>query len=998
MNKTLRKLTKKQREHKARRLMTSVHILIAVVAIIECVLLVSFTTYSWIESNSSLVIQNGPESSQIADQTTTKKMDIASALHSTINLNYSGDTFAPLNDFFSEVKYFEFAKATSSDGRNLFFPCRNNTYSTAGKYRRGDTVDYNTSFLYFDFIISNKDAGTGVNLENRDVFFDESADYRDIFTVTGGDLTAEQRSALESAMRMSITTQYGSSAASTKIYSKTAYSGSTDYNSAAGTGSYKSIDITSGQSGTMNRNYAYDENHDPTTHDRNSWVTTSALEDSVYKLTNNVIDADRLFVVKKNGETKVSFRIWFDVWDPEFRSVFNLDSLDYSQFETSEAAYWNIPDATVGIKFRLKTSGNDLRSIYFDDYTLTNQTGINIDHLTDEPDNDNDPNTSYSVWFYTWQPHVPASPDHEERLAGYYAIQLTKESRDSAHTLWSANTATQSEMEYLMNAGGYSNAFNVSNSADRYKKSYFCYGDFSTKTAIYRWELDRAPLNEDFIFNAYSYMPNSSYTASASSSATVSGRTVTWTDCVVASGGTKRGVGVWQDDTAGTTMTLLKFRDMATAVTSDNYNGGANFQIMNAQAVSDNHSHYLVFANNYNHATLGNNFTDAVAKTTAAMYYDSSASVFKSYVPTCWLTGSTGVSFTYSPGGVFNANGAYLRWYSGVSAATQNGGEYIYTALGYSNKHNVDSLAGVDYLPNLYSGSDGFLKGVGTWVSVEEIKFSTELIDSDLSSGYRYFVGISDSYSQGYYVMIPDASNMTFSAYVPSGTGSASAGISFLRYALPKSDVNVTSGPTAYWYGNKRYTYGTFYPVDCDDDDATVEYTHGYWNLSVLVDGTYENLIYDTLTDGSGSAYAPVVTDGSTTVKGSVDYSARVNYGLLEYSYNYDPDTGLGDWYTLADDTSDTLNNCIDRYRFYVPAEDQTVVYWRWTPYKGYSVTFYSDYDTVNQVYTQKTISAADTHFEYTHNVTDVSSSGIYLVVTEAPNAVTIGQNQGQGQ
>ena len=961
-------MTKKQAEKNARRSMTWIHVLIAVVAIFECVLLITFTTFSWIESNSSLVIQNGPESSQIIDQTTTKKMDITRNLTSTINLNYSGDgveeSFAPLNDFFSEVKYFQFSKATSSDGRTIFFPCRNNTYSSAGKYRKGDTIDYNTSFLYFDFIISNRNP-QGATAENRDVYFDNAQGFTDIFTVSGEGLSTDQKTALTNAMRMSITTQVGSGAPSTKIFAKKAYSGSTGY---------KSIDAI-----PANQAYAYDENGGTGhTNNRNTWVTTYALSDSVYHLNNNVIDSDKLFVAKKNAETKVSFRIWFDFWDPDFRRVFDLDSLDYSAYASSQAAYWKLPDATIGIKFKLKTSGNDLRSIYFDDYTLTNNTGINIDHLTDE-------NPNYSVWFYTWQPHVDASYDHEERIAGYYTIPLTRESRDATHTLWSANTATQSEMDYLMNQGNYTNGTGVTNSADRYKKSYFCYGDYSTKTAIYQWELPAAPGNEDFIFNAYSYLPNSSSNKTARTWTSDSSGT-NWWDCNGT--GVKSGVGIWQDD-AASTMTLLKFKDMATAVTQTNYNGGNNYQIMNAAAVADNYAHYLVYANNYNNATVSNNFSSDVEKRTAAMYYDSSAQVFKSYVPTGWLTGNSGVSFTYCPGGTFSANGATLRWYSGASAATQNGGEYIFTALGYANRSDSGTLAGIGCIPNFYSGSSGFLKGVGTWRDVELIRFNTELIDSSINANYRYFVGITDSYSVGYYAMIPDASNMVFSAYVPSTQGATAPGVNFARLNAPKTSSSDTT-PAVYWYGNTRGTNSTFYPVDCSLTTATQDYTHGYWNISVLVDGTYENLIYDTLTDGSAASYDPVKTTGTKTIDvngtptvvnhDTIDYTPRSNYGKLEFSY--DGTT----YHTVCDDTTNTYSysengvvvaKMLDRYRFYVNAEGEDTVYWRWTPYKGYSITFYSEG-------VSKTVNASDTQFVYIHDVSDTAASGIYRVVVEA--------------
>ena len=54
MKKTSNK--RKKRMRTSRRMLTTANILIAVVAVIECILLVSFATYSWIESTSSLII------------------------------------------------------------------------------------------------------------------------------------------------------------------------------------------------------------------------------------------------------------------------------------------------------------------------------------------------------------------------------------------------------------------------------------------------------------------------------------------------------------------------------------------------------------------------------------------------------------------------------------------------------------------------------------------------------------------------------------------------------------------------------------------------------------------------------------------------------------------------------------------------------------------------------------------------------------------------------
>ena len=69
----------------------------------------------------------------------------------------------------------------------------------------------------------------------------------------------------------------------------------------------------------------------------------------------------------------------------------------------------------------------------------------------------------------------------------------------------------------------------------------------------------------------------------------------------------------------------------------------------------------------------------------------------------------------------------------------------------------------------------------------------------------------------------------------------------------------------------------------------------------------------------------------------------------------------------------------LDHYRFYVNAEGHTTVYWRWTPYAEYTITFLSGGES-------KTVTAADTQFVYTHSVVNAGVTGIYKVVTEAPH------------
>ena len=254
--------------------------------------------------------------------------------------------------------------------------------------------------------------------------------------------------------------------------------------------------------------------------------------------------------------------------------------------------------------------------------------------------------------------------------------------------------------------------------------------------------------------------------------------------------------------------------------------------------------------------------------------------------------------------------------------------------------------------------------------------------------------------------MAPDETNMTFSAYVPKDLGKSAAAISFARYEYE----TITTDPTPAnhtiqkcWDANMRYNHTTFYPVSLTGtytDESSLGYyaagndhTKGYWNVSVLVDGTYENLIYQSLTDGAavangGDHYfesAEITTrDGLEAAYSQYD---RKNYGKLEYSYNGET------WNVIANDLSDTMTNNIDRYRFYAPAENYDTVYWRWTPYAGYTITI-TDPDPDAENEPAEIISAEDTKFEYTHDLT----TGIYKLVTEAQDNVIYDDNAQQEQ
>ena len=967
MNKKKKKLSKKQMKNRIMKMSTSLRALLMIVAIIECVMMIAFSTYSWIETNSSLIIKNGPAFNDIDHDTDdVTSLEIASKLKYKVNLTTSNDeSWAELNDYFSSVKFFEFAKTTTPNGKTFFFPRSNNTYDNATAFRPGDTIDYNTSYLYFDFVLSNS------TTENFNVYFDNTFD-ENIFTVTGGNFSSDSetneayKNALRRAMRMSITTKAGNASEQTTIY---AYNGdSTDavtYTTIAPTGANL---------------------QDPT---MDYQVTANSIKKSVYATTNNVITSEKLFVARKNVDTRVSIRVWFELRDPTFEHQFGFDN-NQNSYTTDE--FKKISSAQIGVKFRLKTSLNDLRALNFDDYTFSTQQGAT--HLTDEED-------GYSVWFVAFQPAVAAAGARPERAAQMTAIQLQRDATNANFTRWSTPQTTDSMMNWLMGADIYSttasndsahSGYSENTVANRYTKCFFCYGDFATKTAKYCWQLTAAPAvdNGEYIYNAYSLQPSSS-------TSTVIRNPQNNSD-ILRTGTFKSGVGIWEDDTDYTTMSLLQVNDMTTGFTTGNYNasvsGSPNEKFMAAKATGN--SGYVLYANNIDGFTgnnqavnIGNSTTTTIHASgnigaiTAAMYYDSDEELFKSYVPTYWVTGDDnnasykGVSVSYVPGGTFNQSNTAMRWYSSSPQHTGNS-NYTYTALGYTKTYNDNS-----YLTESAVGNSTVYTGVGTWGEVEKLSFSTELIDSDLNAAYKYAIGINSYSDSGqtwdYYAMVPDETNMTFYAYVPKDIGKESAEISFARYA---SYSTHTIGPC--WFANVRGSYKTFYPVSLGGvyaEPSLTKYKRGYWNVSVLVDGTYENLIYDTLTDGNGNTYAPLVS-GNT-----LDYTPRNNYGKLEYSYTGQDNT----WITVCDDTQNlTLDlqngGMIDRYRFYAPAENHATVYWRWTPYAGYTVTVTPAQGD------PETTEYDETVFNYVHN----TSTGIYKLITEAPNTVEEQQQQSQ--
>ena len=309
----------------------SVQLIVIAVALIESVLLVLLSSFSWIESTSSLIIRGD-------------NMPI------TENNNYEvvvGDTdhteTVDLHDFFNDVAFFRFAKASSPDGTNFYFP----KFATSGigavaepgttgvingaaggYYRKGDTADYNTAYYNIDFRITNE------NTRGYKYYFANDT----LFTVTGATDSAVNTAA-EKCYRLAV--QVGDVV--------TIYANNAVTYTAANTSEYA---VTS-------------------TSDASTKASVTAHASSLYAYSDNSTTlASHTEVCSVDGETSVdlTFRVWFEVNDPEYLKLTDEQKaqLDHTQ---------------VDVDFTLKNTSSDVRSFYFSDYSRETAAG-----LAEDPD------------------------------------------------------------------------------------------------------------------------------------------------------------------------------------------------------------------------------------------------------------------------------------------------------------------------------------------------------------------------------------------------------------------------------------------------------------------------------------------------------------------------------------------------------------------------------------------------------------------------------------
>ncbi len=237
--------------------------ILSILALIQCVILIVLTAYSWIESASSLIIKG-------------TNLPINQNINYRFDVKDGATNMVDLNTYFRPTALYQMAHASSPDGSQFFFKKAN-----ASTYRKGDTTDYNTSYYNIDFQVHNETSKT------YNYYFKTA----DIFSVTSDqEISVDALNAAESAFRIAVTA--GTNTQNTNVFSRDSETYTPVNNITGG----KLADFSSiGLSG--NSLYTYGDGK----HLNNS-----------------------TFVFSTTGggdDTKVNLKIWFEEQDPDYLAL-----------------------------------------------------------------------------------------------------------------------------------------------------------------------------------------------------------------------------------------------------------------------------------------------------------------------------------------------------------------------------------------------------------------------------------------------------------------------------------------------------------------------------------------------------------------------------------------------------------------------------------------------------------------------------------------------------
>lgn len=122
--------------------------LLSVVALVEIIAIMVVSTYAWVETASTIIIESKGE------------QQIDSYIYTNADLNSNNAGVIDLSKYYRASGNMHLASATSSNGSSIFFPRVASTNSSVTGLRQGDISDKNTNYICFKFKATAKDTNT----------------------------------------------------------------------------------------------------------------------------------------------------------------------------------------------------------------------------------------------------------------------------------------------------------------------------------------------------------------------------------------------------------------------------------------------------------------------------------------------------------------------------------------------------------------------------------------------------------------------------------------------------------------------------------------------------------------------------------------------------------------------------------------------------------------------------------------------------------------------
>lgn len=469
MNDNSRRKTTRQRRESRRRSHFLTHIIIAVVALVECLLLLTFTSYSWIETSSSLIISTGSnygmEYSMAVAQNLSYQVLVSPEAGGSVKLAAKNTNSGKEDDgYYRKVQGFSFSKTSSPDGKTFYFEKNDGT----SNYRTNDTTDINTTYTYLDFEVKNT-TGYAKEFCFRDTANTSILTYKGNLKGADAALDTAYQSTILNAMRISFEVSGDSDEYNSSDPLIVSLAPQTSSNYTGGNYSYYPINSTTGTTTTVTYN---NSNTTPVRYhsiDYHKYITPTAQNPDPEQhplFTSYAANASGTAV------DRVSIRIWFDEKDYAYSQLTGDDKLNCDKA---------LHAADISVNFSLVSDTIDYDAIYFDDYAFSNKVGCEGKFVTDE-------NEDYSVYLHAFS--------NKESGDGFKNFKMTKvETNDTPANRWVVSVplgnvvqGDGSGQNYLTKSG------NVN--PTKWDDTYFYYGNASGTERLYQWNFSNLPVNQ----------------------------------------------------------------------------------------------------------------------------------------------------------------------------------------------------------------------------------------------------------------------------------------------------------------------------------------------------------------------------------------------------------------------------------------------------------------------------------------------------------------------